>query len=146
MVVSSAAGTAQVGTVRVASGLSQPIYVVAPRGDFNRIFVPELATGDIEIMNLTTGTFNVDPFMTVPGVSGEGLQGLAFHPRYAVNGFFYVYYSTNSPQRTVVERYTRDPTDPDLADTLSGLVILEIPQPATNHNGGWIGFEPTRRR
>ncbi|MFQ5528340.1 MAG: PQQ-dependent sugar dehydrogenase [Thermoanaerobaculia bacterium] len=139
----SFAGAAQtIGTTRISSGLSSPTYVVSPRDDFNRIFVTELSTGNILIMNLSTGTFNATPFLTVSGVNGEGLQGLAFHPNYEVNGFFYVYYNASSPQRSVVERYTRDSTNPDLADSASGLILIEISQPASNHNGGWIGFGP----
>lgn len=138
----SAAGTAQaIGTTRLASGLSMPTYVASPPEDFNRIFVTELATGNILIRNLTTGTFNGTPFLTVPGVTNEGLQGLAFHPNYDVNGFFYVYYFTSGPQ-TVVVRYTRDATNPDLADPTSALTIIKIFQPVSNHNGGWIGFGP----
>ncbi|MCP4200994.1 MAG: PQQ-dependent sugar dehydrogenase [bacterium] len=139
----SPAGAAQtVGTTRIADGLASPTYVVSPPDDFNRVFVTERLTGNIRIMELTTATFHATPFLTVSGVTGEGLQGLAFHPNYSVNGFFYVYYFASSPSRTVVERYTRDSTNPDLADSTSGLTIIEIPQPAGNHNGGWLGFGP----
>jgi hypothetical protein len=130
------------GTVRVASGLESPSYVVAPPNDFNRLFVLELSSGRISVIDLTSGTIGPTPFLTVPGVSGEGLQGLAFHPRYWANGFFYVYYFAAGPARTVVERYTRDAANPDLADPESGLTIIEVAQPYTNHNGGWIGFGP----
>ncbi len=132
-----------IGTVRVADGLDAPSYVVAPPEDFNRLFILERRSGEILIMDLTTGTIGVTPFLDL-AVSGEGLQGLAFHPSYGANGHVYVYYYTaagGSP-RTVVERYTRDAADPDLAAPLSGRVILEIPQPFGNHNGGWIGFGP----
>lgn len=134
-------GMAQVGTVRVSDALSEPTYAVAPTGDFARLFVTERA-GDIEILDLVTDTFNTVPFLTVLGVTGEGLQGLAFHPAYADNGYFYVYYFTSNPARTVVERYARDPSNPDLADPLSNQLILQIDQPSGNHNGGWIGFGP----
>ena len=129
------------GTVRVASGLSSPTYVVAPPNDFNRLFVSQLG-GEIAILDLTAGTIGGALFLAVVAASGEGLQGLAFHPQYEINGFFYVYYMASLPQRTVVERYTRDAADPDLADPASGVTIIEIPQPFSNHNGGWIGFGP----
>ena len=129
----------QVGTTRVASGLSSPTYVVAPEDDFNRIFVTELG-GAIRIMELDSGSFLPTPFMTVTGVSGEGLQGLAFDPEYDVNGFFYVNYIASGPLRSVIERYTRDATNPNRGDPVSGQIVLEIPQPFSNHNGGWIGF------
>ena len=128
------------GTVRVASGLAGPTYVVAPEDDFARLFVLELG-GNILLLDLVTGTIDPTPFLTIT-VSGEGLQGLAFHPNYELNGYFYVYYIAALPRRSVVERYSRDPLDPDLADPASGQTVLEIPQPFDNHNGGWIGFGP----
>ena len=128
------------GTVRVASGLGVPTYVVAPRDDFARLFVLRQA-GEVLILDLVSGTIDPTPFLTIP-VGGEGLQGLAFHPNYDVNGYFYVYYMAASPLRSVVERYSRDPLDPDLADPASAETVLEIPQPFVNHNGGWIGFGP----
>ncbi|MFQ5528531.1 MAG: PQQ-dependent sugar dehydrogenase [Thermoanaerobaculia bacterium] len=132
---------AQITTSRIASGLSSPTYVVAPPCDFNRIFVTQLG-GSILIYDLTTESFNPTPFLTLSGVSGEGLQGLAFHPNYAANGYFYVYHFSSSPARTRVRRFTRDANDPDLADASTELTILEIPQLAGNHNGGSINFGP----
>ncbi len=71
----------------------------------------------------------------------EGLLGLAFDPEYARNGFFYVYYSAASPRRSVISRLRAadDRADPD-----SELIILEIGQPHSNHNGGEIAFGPDR--
>ena len=66
----------------------------------------------------------------------EGLLGMAFDPKFRENGFFYVYYSASTPRRSVVSRFSASIGDPDLADPGSELVILEIPQPAGNHNGG----------
>ena len=139
MLLPPASARAQdVGTVLFASGLSSPTYVTAPAGDFTRLFVTELA-GEIEILDATTGAQGGVPFLTIPGVDGEGLQGLAFHPDYATNGFFYVYYFDNSASHLV--RYTRS-ANPDLADGASAFPILTITQPFGNHNGGWIGFGP----
>ena len=73
----------------------------------------------------------------------EGLLGLAFHPDYATNGFFYVYYSAASPRRSVVARYSVSSNDPDAADPASDRVILEVDQPYDNHNGGQLAFGPT---
>ena len=73
--------------------------------------------------------------------SEEGLLGLAFDPRFADNGYLFVYYSASGPRRSVLSRFTahggRDEGDPD-----SELVILEVPQPFGNHNGGQIAFGP----
>lgn len=139
--VSSPPAEPAVSTKRIADALSSPTYAVSPPCDFNRLFVTQLE-GDILIYDLSTETFNGTPFLTVPAVAGEGLQGLAFHPNYTVNGYFYVYYFTSSPSRTVVRRFSRDSANPDLADPASGLTIVEISQPAGNHNGGWLGFGP----
>src|SRR5712691_4965401 len=81
--------------IRVASGLTQPLFVAAPPGDFNRIFIVQ-QNGQIRILNLVTGTLNTTPFLTISGlaVGGEqGLLGLAFDPSYATNGKFYVNYT-----------------------------------------------------
>ena len=72
----------------------------------------------------------------------EGLLGLAFDPDYAANGHFYVYYSADSPRRSVVSRFTVLPDSLTAADPDSELVIMEIPQPYSNHNGGQLAFGP----
>lgn len=70
----------------------------------------------------------------------EGLLGMAFHPQYAANGYLFVNYTASNPQRTVVSRFTVSATDPDSADVTSEIVILEVAQPYSNHNGGCIRF------
>ena len=72
----------------------------------------------------------------------EGLLGLAFDPGYADNGHFYVYYSAAGPRRSVVSRFSASSTDPNQADPSSELVLLEVDQPFSNHNGGAILFGP----
>jgi len=135
-----AARAESVGTVRVAAApeVNSPSYVTHAPDDFRRLFVLERLSGEIKILDLQTGAFNGTPFLTVPMVSGEGLQGLAFHPDYQQNGFFYVYFFLFDA--THVVRYTRSSFD--LADPNSALTIIDIAQPFTNHNGGWIGFGP----
>ena len=71
----------------------------------------------------------------------RGLLGLAFHPDYAANGFFYVNYVAANPQRTVISRFSVT-GDPDVADPNSELVLLEVNQPFTNHNAGQLQFGP----
>jgi hypothetical protein len=73
--------------------------------------------------------------------SEQGLLGLAFHPDYATNGFFYVAYTDSDPTTRVV-RYRVSAGDPDVADPSSAQPILSIAQPQANHNGGWLGFGP----
>ena len=72
----------------------------------------------------------------------EGLLGLAFDPAYTDNGHFYVYYSARPPRRSVLSRFSVRADDPDRADAGSEIVILEVPQPFANHNGGQIAFGP----
>ena len=72
----------------------------------------------------------------------EGLLALAFHPRYASNGFFYVYYTASEPRRGVLSRFEISADDPDRADPDSETVILEVPQPYGNHNGSTVVFGP----
>ena len=71
----------------------------------------------------------------------EGFLGLAFHPEYASNGRVYVYYSAAGPRRSVISRFTVSP-DPNRADIESETVLLEIPEPHSNHNGGAMAFGP----
>ena len=69
----------------------------------------------------------------------EGLLGLVFDPKFEANGHFYVYYSAAGQRRSVVSRFTqRDGVEvPE-----SELVVLEVPQPFSNHNGGQLPFGP----
>ena len=70
----------------------------------------------------------------------EGLLGLAFDPQFAENGRFYVYYSAASPRRSVLSRF--ETGNGGSGDAGSESVLLEVPQPYSNHNGGMIEFGP----
>ncbi|HEY1557140.1 MAG TPA: PQQ-dependent sugar dehydrogenase [Kofleriaceae bacterium] len=79
----------------------------------------------------------------------QGLLGLAFHPQFPTNGYFYVWYTNGpcpggppaqAPCADVLERFTVSSTDPNQADPASGVVILSIPDFATNHNAGMLEF------
>ena len=86
------------------------------------------------------------PFLTVAGISflgsEGGLLGLAFHPSYESNGYFYVSYTRGGPSTTVIERFEVSAGDPDVADSSSGEEIFTLAQPAGNHNGGDLHFGP----
>lgn len=133
-------------TERVASGLTRPCFVTSAPQDFDRVFILEQrsgSTGRIRILNLDTGVLNPIPFLSVPGVSTgseQGLLGLAFHPDYETNGLFYINY-TASNGTTFVRQYQVS-SNPDIADPGSGVTIITISQPYSNHNGGWIEFGP----
>ena len=129
----------------VASGLSSPLYLTAPAGD-PRLFIVEQG-GRIRIVQ--SGQLRARPFLDITDrvASGgeEGLLGLAFHPNYASNGYFYVNYThLNSAQDTLytlIERYSVSAA-PDSADSASHKLILRIVQPYSNHNGGLVMFGP----
>jgi glucose/arabinose dehydrogenase len=132
----------------VTGGFSSPVAVTAPPGDTNRLFVIELSTGRIRIYDRSTQTILTSPFMTVPGIvtGGErGLLGIAFHPNYANNGYFYVNYVATgggAAGHTEITRFTAtgDPLTSNVADPATKKVILTYDQPEDNHNGGWVGF------
>jgi glucose/arabinose dehydrogenase len=73
----------------------------------------------------------------------EGLLGLAFHPKYKENGQLFIYYTIKDPPHTsVISRLKVSKDDPNLADPKSEEVLLTIPQPNWNHNGGNLAFGP----
>lgn len=74
--------------------------------------------------------------------SEQGLLGLAFHPDFVNNGFFYVNYTAGSPDRTVISRFKINSGNAEEADENSEFVILTFNQPFTNHNGGQLAFGP----
>lgn len=133
-------------TVRVASGFTLPDWVTSPPGDFHRIFVIE-KQGRIRVVKdgvvLTTPFLNIDPIVGGgTSISSEqGLLGLAFHPNYASNGYFYVYYTNNSGN-IVVARYTVSSGNPDVADSTSAQQVWGWTHPQANHNCGWTAFGP----
>lgn len=123
---------------------SAPVQVTyAPDGG-NRLFVVE-QTGRIRVFANDEGTTDATTFLDLDPESNyggeEGLLGLAFHPDFATNGYFYVFYSAAGPQRSVIARY-RVSADPDVADPSSVTVLLEIEKPYDNHNGGQLAFGP----
>lgn len=86
-----------------------------------------------------TTVLNISSRVDVLGSEG-GLLGLAFHPQFASNNTLYLYYTSASPNRSVIARFTMQ--GDGLIDPDSEQVILELTQPAGNHNGGAIGFSP----
>ena len=123
-----------------ATGFTQPLEIVNA-GD-SRLFVVEKG-GKIKILN-SNGTINATPFLDISNLvttnSERGLLGLAFHPNYASNGFFFINY-TNLSGNTVIARYSVNTTNPSIAQTTES-VLLTITQPYENHNGGSIKFGP----
>lgn len=124
----------------VFTRLDNPVYLTAPAGDA-RLFIVE-QPGRIRVAR--GGRLTARPFLDITAkvASGgeRGLLSMAFHPRYASNGFFYVNY-TDQRGDTRIERYHVS-ADPDVADSASAQLILGIAQPYANHNGGHLLFGP----
>lgn len=72
----------------------------------------------------------------------EGLLGLAFHPDYASNRKFYLYYTLQNPKHSVLSEMQTSSDDPNRADPSTERILLEIPQPYWNHNSGNLLFGP----
>ncbi len=125
---------------------SRPVDFQIPGDGSGRIFVVEQA-GVIRVLDNRSDAGSADVFLDIRSRvrdqgNEEGLLGLAFHPNFATNGYFYVDYTASSPRRTVVARYRVDPNDPDRALPGSETIILQVNQPYSNHNGGQIVFGP----
>lgn len=122
------------------TGFVSPVEITNA-GD-SRLFVVQKG-GLIRILN-ANGTVNSTPFLDLSSLvstnSERGLLGLAFHPNYATNGYFFVNY-TNTAGNTVIARYSVNSGNPDIADT-TGSILMTISQPYSNHNGGSIKFGP----
>jgi hypothetical protein len=93
------------------------------------------------------GNVTETPFLDLSGVvsqsgSETGLLGLAFHPEYHENGYFFVNYTRVSDGSTVVSRFSADENNPDLANRESEIQLLTVEQPNVNHNGGQLLFGP----
>ena len=129
---------------QVVDGFTRPVYLAQPRGETERMFVVE-KVGTIRI--LRGGQIVEAPFLDISGQVSEryeemGLLGLAFHPDYATNGRFYIYYAsaTGGPSVRRLVEYTRSLDNPDLADPASAKVLLQFDHPEDNHNGGDLEF------
>lgn len=128
--------------VEYASGFNDPV-AIRNAGD-NRLFIVE-QTGVIKIIDSNGNTLST-PFIDITnivnsGASEQGLLGLAFHPDYLSNGYFFVNY-TGAGDSTFISRFSRSSGNQNTADPLSELNLLAIRQPYKNHNGGDIAFGP----
>lgn len=127
----------------ISSSLNSPVFLTAPRGDANRLFVVQQG-GTIRILDRTTGS-QLSTFLTLTDIirGGErGLLGLAFDPNYNANGRFYVFYTDPSGSITI-SRFLASASDANVADSTSEVVLITIPHPNfANHNGGMLAFGP----
>ena len=137
----------QVSFVNAFPNLSftNPVFLTHSGDATNRIFVVEKG-GYIRVFPNDSNVTSYQTFLNVTNLVGtnyteKGLLGLAFHPNYASNRYFYIYYTRLSDGAITIARFTTQAGNPNKADSLSQLVILTIPHPTNlNHNGGMLMF------
>jgi glucose/arabinose dehydrogenase len=142
--IATVTGTS-LATELVAEGFTMPVHLATPPHDVNRLFVVEQA-GAIKIIK--SGRTLPRPFLDIRDrvrSGGErGLLSIAFHPDYASNRRFFVYY-TEATGDLVIAEFASSATDPDAADHGSERRLLVIPhRKYGNHNGGQLVFGPDR--
>ncbi len=131
--------------VKIADVPSKAIYITQPLSEKNRLFVVHQG-GTINI--ILDNKVLKQPFLDIsdrvhnsinPG-SEKGLLGLAFHPNYKNNGYFFLNY-VNKNNTSVVSRFSVTKNS-NLADKHSEKILLRLDQPFDNHNGGHLTFGP----
>lgn len=139
-VISNVNAQPVISMIQVISGLSAPVELTNAGDGTKRIFIVQKA-GTIKVYNKSYGLIGTFLDMTndLHSSGEQGLLSMAFHPDFANNGFFYVYY-TNTNDDLELARYHIS-ANPDVADENSKVVVLTIPHPGSgNHNGGEIHF------
>ena len=122
---------------------SEPLDLQSDNNFSNRIYVAE-KKGTIKVFENDPEVSMTETFLdlgTISTTSEQGLLGLAFHPNFSSNGFFYIFYTPVASVARVC-RFTISESDSGMADLDSETLLLEIPQPQTNHNGGQLAFGP----
>jgi uncharacterized repeat protein (TIGR03806 family) len=134
-----------------------PVGIAAPPGETNRLFIIEKRGRIVVITNLAAPTRAIFLDMTDRVSVGntpnsvsdeEGLLGLAFHPGYATNGYFFTFYTPNtttpagSGRHNMLARYQVSAENPNVADPTSHVAFLQQPDSYSNHNGGDLHFGP----
>ena len=132
------------GLSQFATGLDDPVGITNAGDD--RLFVIE-RDGRVRIIG-PAGTVVPAPFLDITervdaSHSEEGLLGIAFHPDYSDNGFFFLNYTntTGTTRRTRISRFTVT-ANTAIADPGSEVILLTVTQPVHNHNAGHIMFGP----
>jgi hypothetical protein len=134
---------AQLQLVPVATGLVNPVFVTGAGDGTRRLFIVEQA-GTIRVRPLDGSAISLflDIRPRVRSGGEQGLLGLAFHPSYASNRRFFVYYTRAGDGAIVIAEYGAAAGNPNVADATEQ-VLLTIPHPSfSNHNGGMLAFGP----
>ncbi|MEJ5351773.1 MAG: PQQ-dependent sugar dehydrogenase [Melioribacteraceae bacterium] len=125
--------------------IEQPVDIQNANDGTNRLFIVS-QPGKIYVIendsNVTSAKVFLDISEKVLFGGEQGLLGLAFHPDYKNNGYFFVDYTTSNPRRTIISRFSVSKDNPNRADKNSELILLEVEQPYSNHNGGQLTFGP----
>jgi len=119
--------------IQPANDGSGRIFVVEKRGVIS-VFYPDF--------NANQKSTFLDISAKVRSSGEAGLIGLAFHPNYKSNGFFYVFYVSIFPYRSIVARYSVTAGNPNSANPASELIMIDSPQSTVYHNGGQLAFGP----
>ncbi len=130
------------GWVPIVSGFTSPVGLAHADDDTGRLYIIE-QPGIIRVVE--NAQVVTAPFLDIrdrvdDGSNEQGLLGLAFHPDFENNNFFYVNY-TGKNGDTFISRFQVG-ADPNQADPNAELILLRIPQPFGNHNGGHLAFGP----
>lgn len=128
----------------IASGFEMPADLTHAGDGSGRLFVVE-KTGKIKVIK--NGQVLAQPFLDVSskialGFLEQGLLGLAFHPDFTTNDYFYINYTRISDGANVIARYSLSTSDPDRGDETSESIVMVIPQPYGYHNAGKLIFGP----
>ena len=129
-------------TRRIGAGFDEPVYVIGLPTTDNLLVVER--GGLIRVLNSSTGAIETVPFLDLTAdvsTAGEGgLLGFSYSPAFLTTGDFFVYL-TNTSGDTEVRRYGLMSNSITQGDPATKNLIIKIPQPDTNNNGGWIGFD-----
>ena len=145
----SAAAGVRVELEEALAGFTQPIHVTNAGDGSNRLFIVERQG---RILVAEDGVVQPEPFLDIRDLVGDwfveqGLFSVAFHPEFAKNGFFYVFY-TATPEAddesragdNTIARFEVHPDDPNRANRDAFSILLQIPDREVNHNGGNLIF------
>lgn len=141
LLLSPAAAKAGIDLEAVVTGFDRPTAIASPGDGTGRLFVAEQA-GRVRL--IVDGALVARPFLDfssrVFSAGGNGLLGLAFHPEFAQNGYFFVHY-VSLEQRSTVARFQVS-GNPNRARASSETAVFVFDEMAGNHKGGDLAFGP----
>ena len=143
----------QLQRVLPALTLDRPVWMSEAPDGSGRLFVVE-QPGRIVIVPKGSDGSQSNEFLNIVSrrpyaANEEGLMSIAFHPGFKTNGLFYIYYNQLNanqtgqfPRRSVISELKVSAADPNRADLTAERILLEVPQPFSNHKGGQVSFGP----